>query len=120
MSDVDADLSIAHERRLHDTNVQQLTADVHLRPVIVAGWQPRQGDGSADRRRETAGSDLAFSDTVDDDTLVIAQYAFVLQQQADEASCITFLALLLERCAADEITIGRLPGNGPAESRLQR
>ena len=51
---------------------------------------------------------------------MIAQHALVFQQQPDQLAADAVGTLLFDHGAADKVAVCRLPGNGPAQRRLQR
>jgi len=57
--------------------------------------------------------------TADKDIAWMKQHAASGQEQTDEGLQIRGIAARFQRLAADEGALGRLPGNGPAESALQ-
>ena len=111
---------MAHERRLHHPRLQQPAADLDLAALAGGGRHPRQGDGAAQGGRETAAGDLALADARNDDLLVVAQHAPVLQHQAHQLARHAFGALPLQRRPADEIAVLRFPADGPVEAGFQR
>src|SRR5579863_6091562 len=106
-------LAVAHERRLDDSGVQQLAADVYLHALRCRGWNTREGDRALEGRRESTAGDLAFARAGGQHFLVTAQYPSILEEQPDELGSRTAAHDLLEGSAADEVAAGRVERHRP-------
>src|SRR5690606_38666911 len=103
-----------------DAHVQLPAANVDPGGAAGGGWHTGQGDGAAKGRGKAAAGDLPFSDTSHYHCLVSPQHGPLVQHQAYLLRLVTSLALGFQGLAADEVAIGRLPGDGPTHVGGQR
>src|SRR5579863_9810042 len=118
-SSCDQGFAETHERRLHDSGVEEPAADIHLHPRGGGRGHARERYGALERRGEGAAGDLALAHARHENLLLAAQHAAILEQEADELAHRTAGADRLERLAPDEGAPGRLERHAPGEARLE-
>src|ERR1700745_820241 len=98
----DQSLAEAHERRLHHARVEKLAAYLDLHAGEADGRHPRECDRALERRGEAAAGDLALAAAGNEQLLVTAQHAAVLEHEAYELARRAVAYDRFQRLAADE------------------
>ena len=104
---------MANERHLYDPYVQHSVPDFNLCAVVVAGRYARHSDRSLQCGRKPAAGYFTLAKPVNNDTHVIAQYAFVFQDESGKSHPLAVVAHLRERPATDELAVFRIPRDRP-------
>src|SRR5581483_11986900 len=111
----DQRLAVAHERRPNDARIEQLPPDIDLHELARIARHACEPDRTLQRRREGAARDRARLELRGNDGLMRPQHAALEQQQSHELALGAPRSDAIERAAADEVALGGIERDGPAE-----